>query len=79
MREKFLRTLHYAMSNFQKDVNTGFFTLETGFDYVNYRKYQWRLYGMIDTAYMLKIIDLDERLKYVNHVRAIGRRYINSL
>lgn len=79
MREKFLSTLHYAMSKLQKDVNTGFFTLESGFDYGNYRKHQWRLYGMIDTAYMLNIIDLDESFKYKNRVRAIGIRYINSL
>lgn len=79
MREKFLSTLHYAMRKLQEEVHSGLFTLETGFDYGQYRKHQWRLYGMIDTAYMLNIIDLDETSKYKKHVRAIGRKYINSL
>lgn len=79
MREKFLSTLHYAMRKLQEDIHSGLFTLESGFDYDCYRKHQWRLYGMIDTAYMLNIIDLDENVKYKGQVRAIGRRYIKSL
>lgn len=79
MREKFLSTLHYAIRKLHEEVHSGLFTLESGFDYEQYRKYQWRLYGMIDTAYMLNIIDLDEAFKYKKHVRSIGRRYINSL
>lgn len=79
MREKFLSALFCEMSKLQEDVHSGLFTLESGFDYAWYRKHQWRLYGMIDTAYMLNIIDLDENNKYKKHVRAIGRRYIKSL
>lgn len=79
MREKFLITLHDAMRKLHENVQSGLFTLESGFDYDWYRKHQWRLYGMIDIAYMLNIIDLDENYKYKEHVRAIGRRYINSL
>lgn len=79
MKEKFLGALLFQMKNLSAQVRNGYFTLDDCFDYVWFRKYQWKLYGMVDTAYIVGLLTDNESDMYIKHIRRIGKHYINSL
>ena len=79
MKEKFLDVLLFQMKDLSTQVRNGYFTLDDGFDYVWFRKYQWKLYGMVDTAYIVGLLTINESDMYKKHIRRIGKHYINSL
>ena len=79
MKEKFLRALLLQMKNLSAQVRNGHFTLDHGFDYDWFRNYRWKLYGMVDAAYIVGLLTINESEMYLKHIQRIGKHYINSL